>query len=57
MGSRQFDCLMSNGMAALSCEDTTAQSLADAHSTALVLCSNAANIGECKTLTQSEFCT
>ena len=33
---------------------TTPQSLAD--STAEVPCSNAANIGECKTWTQSEFC-
>jgi len=42
--TRQFDRPMSNGMAALSREDTTPQSLTDTH------CSiNAANIEERKT--------
>jgi len=49
---------MSNGMAALSREDTKRQSLADAvMHTARVPCSNADNIGERKTWTESEFCT
>jgi len=42
-------------MATLLHEDTMPQSLADP--TARVPCSNAANIGERKAWTQSEFCT
>jgi len=34
---------------------TTPQTLAD--TSARVLCSNAANLGECKNRTQSEFCS
>jgi len=47
---------MSNGIAALSREDTTPQNFAEAHYSSAVH-SNAANIGERKTWTQSEFYT
>jgi len=46
MITRQYDRRVSNGMAAVSLEDTTPQSLANGH------CS----MGACKTWTQSEFC-
>ena len=35
--TRQFDCPVSNGMAALSCDDTMLQSLAHAHCSSAML--------------------